>query len=165
MAQVFREVVAGVDATRPVTQIQPLQQYVDGQLTGVRQYATLLALFGAVAVVLAMVGTYGLMAHAVSVRVNEIGIRMALGASRRQVLWLILQRGMGLSAAGVLLGVLAALMFTNVLESYLWEITPTDPLTFTFVPSLLAAVSLAACYRAARRAMRIEPAVVIRQEG
>lgn len=163
LAQAFREAVAEVDPTRPVMRIQPLQQYVDGQLTGVRQYAILLGLFGAVAVALAIVGTYGLMAHAVSVRANEIGIRMALGANRRQVLWLILQRGMGLSAAGVLLGVLAALMFTNVLESYLWEITPTDPLTFTLVPTLLAAVSLAACYRAARRAMRIEPAVVIRQ--
>lgn len=162
--QAFREIVSQVDAARPVARMQPLQQYVDDQLGDVRQYVTLLALFGAVAVALAIVGTYGLMAHAVSVRSHEIGIRRALGASRRQVLWLILRRGLGLSAAGVLLGVLGGLIFTNVLESYLWEITPTDPLTFTVVPSLLAAVSLAACYRAARRAMGIDPALVMRQE-
>lgn len=112
---------------------------------------------------LATVGAYGLMAHAVSQRLPEIVIRMALGASRGHVLWLILRRGLLLSAAGVLLGLVGGAMFTNVLESYLWEVTATDPATFTIVPALLAAVSLGACYRAARGALRIEPAMVMRQ--
>jgi hypothetical protein len=161
---VFRDIVSEIDANLPVTNIQPLQGYVDEQLGGVRQYATLLGLFGAAAIALATVGAYGLMAHAVSVRLHEIGIRMALGASCGRVLWLVLHRGLVLSAAGVVLGLVGGVMFTKVLESYLWEVTPTDRLTFTVVPALLAAVSVAACYRAARRALQIDPALVIRHD-
>ena len=160
----FRDVVAEVDANVPVTRVQPLQRYVDEQLRGVRQYASLLGLFGAVAVGLATVGAYGLMAHAVNLRRDEIGIRMALGATQRRVLWLILRRGVALSAAGVVLGLVGGAMFTNVLENYLWEVTPTDRATFIVVPALLATVSLSACYRAARRALQIEPAAVIRHD-
>jgi putative ABC transport system permease protein len=114
-ASAFRDVVSEVDATVPVTSIKPLQRYVDEQLEGVRQYAILLGLFGAVAVALAIVGAYGLMAHAVSLRLHEIGIRMALGASRGRLLWLVLGRGLWLSVAGVLLGLVGGAMFTNVL--------------------------------------------------
>jgi predicted permease len=159
----FRDLISEIDANLPVARVQPLQRYVDEQLGGAQQYAALLGLFGAVAIALAILGAYGLMAHAVSLRVHEIGIRMALGAGRGRVLWLILRRGLGLSAAGVLLGLVAGAMFTNVLESYLWEVTPTDGLTFTVVPALLVAVSLGSCYRAARRALQIDPAAVIRR--
>ncbi|HUE87645.1 MAG TPA: ABC transporter permease [Vicinamibacterales bacterium] len=164
LAEAFRDVVAGVDPSRPVTRIQPLQRYVDDQLRGFRQYVILLGLFGTVAVVLAVVGTYGLMAHAVSLRFHEIGIRMALGSSRGRALWLILRRGVTLSAAGLVLGLAGGVVFTTTLESYLWEVTPTDLVTFSTIPSALAAVSLAACYLAARRALTIDPSVVIRQE-
>lgn len=160
----FRDIVSEIDPNLAVTGIQPLQRYVDEQLGGVRQYATLLGLFGAVAMALATVGAYGLMAHAVSLRLHEIVIRMALGATRGHVLWLILRRGLSLSAAGVVLGLVGGAMFTNVLESYLWEVTPTDPVTFTVVPAMLAAVSIGACYRAARHALRIESAAVIRHD-
>jgi putative ABC transport system permease protein len=160
----FRDIVSEIDPNLSVTNIQPLQRYVDEQLGGMRQYATLLGLFGAVAIALATVGAYGLMAHAVSLRLREIGIRMALGASRGRVMWLILRRGLALSAAGLLLGLVGGAMLTNVLESYLWEVTPTDRVTFTAVPALLAAISLGAGYRAARRALQIEPAVVIRHD-
>lgn len=160
----FRDIVSEIDPNLPVTRVQPLQQYVAEQLKGVRQYATLLGLFGAVAVGLATVGAYGLMAHTVNLRRDEIGIRVALGATRSRVLWLILRRGLALSAAGAVLGLVGGAMFTNVLESYLWEVTPTDRATFTLVPALLAAVSAGACYRAARRALQIEPAAVIRHD-
>jgi putative ABC transport system permease protein len=160
----FRDIVSEVDTNLPVTNIQPLQRYVDEQLGGVRQYAALLGVFGVVAVALATVGAYGLMAHAVSLRLSEIGIRMALGATNGRVLWLILRRGLALSATGVLLGLVGGAMFTNVLATYLWEVTPTDRATFTVVPALLAAVSLGACYCAARRALLVEPAVAIRSD-
>ena len=163
-ASAFRPIVGEVDPHLPVTAIQPLQQYVDEQLGGVRQYASLLGLFGALAVALAIVGAYGLMTHAVSLRAPEIAVRMALGAPRSRVLWLILRRGLWLSAAGILLGLVGGLMFTSVLEAYLWEVSPTDRATFTLVPALLAGVSLVACYRAASRALQIEPAAVIRHD-
>ena len=164
LAEAFRGVVAGVDPTRPVTRIQPLQQYVDDQLAGFRQYVILLGLFGIVAVVLAIVGTNGLMAHAVSLRHHEIGIRMALGSSRGRALWLILRRGVVLLAAGLLLGLAGGIVFTTTLESYLWEVTPTDLVSFGIIPSILAVLSLVACYLAARRALTIDPATVIRQQ-
>jgi putative ABC transport system permease protein len=164
LAETFRSIVAGVDRSRAVTRIQPLQHLVDDQLRGLRQYVALLALFGSVAVLLAVSGIYGLMAHAVRLRFHEIGIRMALGSSRGRVLRLILRRGVALSAAGILLGVGGGLVFTTTLESYLWEVTPTDAVTFATIPSALAAVAVAACYLAARPALRIDPSEVIRQE-
>ena len=164
LAEAFRSIVAGVDRSRALTRIQPLQHLVDDQLRGLRQYVILLALFGTVAVLLAVSGIYGLMAHAVRLRFHEIGIRMALGSSRGRVLRLILGRGVALSAAGVLLGVAGGVVFTTTLESYLWEVTPTDAVTFGTIPSALAAVAVLACYLAARPALRIDPAVVIRQD-
>lgn len=163
-AEIFRQVVGHVEPLRPVTRVQPLQEYVDGQLSGFRLYVILLGLFGTVAVGLAMVGTFGLMAHSVNLRVQEIGIRLALGAGRGRVLWLIMRRGLGISIAGILVGLVGGLMFSGVLESYLWEVTVTDPLTYTIVPGALAVVSLLACYLASRRALQIDPAAVIRQE-
>ena len=149
---------------KPVIHVQPLQHYVDDQLVGFRQYVILLGLFGTAAMALAVVGTYGLMAHSVSLRRQEIGIRLALGASRGQALWLIMRRGLVLSVTGVALGLVGGLMFSGVLESYLWEVTLTDPVTFTLAPTMLLAVCLAACYLAARRALAIDPVVAIRQE-
>jgi hypothetical protein len=163
-AEAFRDIVAAVDPTRPVTRIQLLQRYVDDQFVGLRQYAILLGLFGMVAVVLAIVGTKGLMAHTVSLRHHEIGIRIALGSSRPRTLWLILRRGIVLAASGLLLGVAGGLVFTTTLESYLWEVTPADPATFSIIPSMLAGVAVAACYLAARRALTVDPAVAIRQQ-
>jgi predicted permease len=163
LAEPFRDVVGDVAPTRPLTRFQPLQQYVDDQLRGFRQYVILLGLFGTVAVVLATVGTYGLMTHAVSLRLHEIGIRLALGSSRGRALWLILRRGVALTATGIVLGLAGGFVFTTTLQSFLWEVTPTEPLTFSAIPSLLAVVSLGACYLAARRALKVDPAGVIRQ--
>jgi putative ABC transport system permease protein len=160
----FREVVAAIDPTEPVTDIQPLERYVSDQLGGFRQYAMLLALFGTVAVTLAVVGAYGLMAHTVNHRIHEIGIRMALGSTGGQALLLILRRGIVLTVAGLVIGTGAALTVTRLLESFLWEVTPTNPFTFSIVPSSMAAMCLLACYTAARRALTIDPAAAIRED-
>jgi len=160
----FREIAAEIDPTEPVTDIKPLAQYVAEQLGGFRQYAMLLALFGIVAVTLAVVGTYGLMAHTVSQRVREIGIRIALGATRGQARLLLLRRGIVLTAAGLVIGTGAALAATQVLDSFLWEVTPADPVTFSVGLAALAAVCLLACATAAGRALKIDPAVAIREE-
>jgi putative ABC transport system permease protein len=163
LGEAFRGVVGAVDPDTPVVAIQPLQRYVEGQLGDFMPYVLLLGVFGAVAVVLAVVGTYGLVAHAVSLRVQEIGIRLALGATPRQALGLILRRGIVLSAAGLLLGLAGALVLTKLLESFLWEVTPTDPATYGVVAIALAAASTAASYSGARRALAIEPAAALSQ--
>jgi putative ABC transport system permease protein len=123
----------------------------------------LLGAFGAAAAVLALVGTFGLMAHAVRLRTAEIGIRMALGASPSQALSLLLRRGLALSGLGLALGIAGALALTRVLESFLWEVTTADPATFVAVPLALGGAAALACYTAARRALSIDPAAALRQ--
>jgi putative ABC transport system permease protein len=161
---VLSALVEQVVPHRPVTRMLPLQRYVDDQLDGYRQYVALLALFGVAAVALAIVGAYGLISHTVGLRRHELAVRMALGATRGQVLWLILRRGLTLSMAGLLPGVVGGLMFSGVLEGYLWEVTVTDPVTFTVVPSLLFAVVLGAAGLAGRPVLDIEPARALRDE-
>jgi putative ABC transport system permease protein len=165
LPQAFRGVVSRVAPMAPIVAVKPLEQYVTDQLEGFRQYTILLALFGGLALGLAILGAYGLMAHAVSQRVHEIGVRMALGATHGQALWMILRRGIVVTAAGLVIGAAAALGVTHVLEGYLWEVTATDPLTFAGVAILLATVSMVSSYAAARRALSIDPAAALREEA
>jgi ABC-type antimicrobial peptide transport system permease subunit len=129
-----------------------------------RFQAWLLSLFGIVALVLAAVGLYGVLAYAVSQRTHEIGIRMALGAQKRNVLSLVIRHGMRLALIGVCLGAAAAIALTRVLASLLYEVAPTDPLTFASVAFLLLAVAWLACWLPARRAARIDPMEALRCE-
>ena len=124
----------------------------------------MLGVFGALAVILALVGIYGIMAHSVSQRTNEIGIRMALGAGSRQVLRLILRRGILLIGIGLTIGFGASIGLTQLISSQLWGVQATDPLTFALVILGLGAVALLACYVPARRALRVDPAVALRIE-
>jgi len=163
-ADAFRRAVADVDPSRPVTAVQPLDAYVSAQLEGFVPYVLLLGVFGAAAAVLALVGTFGLAAHAVRLRTREIGIRMALGASPAQALRLILRRALVLSALGLVLGIAVALAVTRMLESVLWEVTAADPLTFLVAALALGAASAAACYTAARRTLSIDQAAALRHE-
>ena len=124
----------------------------------------LLGLFAALALILAAVGIYGAMAHAVNQRRHEIGIRTALGAQRGDVLRLVLSDGAKIVLFGIASGIAGALALTRLMASLLFEVKPTDPMTFASVATLLALVALAACYIPARRAMRVGPMVALRYE-
>ena len=160
----LRAAIAGVDRTAPVFNIKTVEEYQAMQLQPQKQYMTLLGIFSGIAVILAMVGVYGLMAYAVRQRTQEIGIRMALGAGQGNVLWFILRRGLLLVVLGTAFGLAAALALTRFLQVFLWGVTPTDPLTFLLVIAALAAAALLACYLPARRASQIDPMIALRYE-
>jgi putative ABC transport system permease protein len=124
----------------------------------------LLTIFGAIALLLAAIGIYGLMSYSVEQGTHEIGVRLALGAARRDILTLIVGRGMRLAAIGVVVGALAAAGATRVLSRMLFGVRPTDPVTYAFVIGALAVIAFVACYLPARRAMRLDPIIAMRQE-
>jgi len=124
----------------------------------------LLLLFAIAATLIATCGIYGLMAYAVTQRRHEIGVRMALGAERRDVLWLVLTRALRIVVAGVIAGIAGAVGVTRVLQRFLFGVTPTDPIAFTVVTLLLIAVGLMAAWLPARRATRIDPCAALRAE-
>jgi putative ABC transport system permease protein len=137
---------------------------IDGAL-GARKFTMrLLASFAILAVILATIGVYGVMSYAVARRTQEMGIRMALGARRNQVVGMVLRQGMRTIVIALVIGIGASFAATRVLETQLFGVGRTDPLTFAAVPLLLALVALAACYLPARRASRVDPVVALRAE-
>jgi putative ABC transport system permease protein len=153
-----------VDRQIPVSDIQSMDGMMAVSLAQQRFNMLLLGLFAALALVLAAVGIYGLMAYAVSQRTHEIGLRVAVGAQQRDVLALVVRDGAKLAFLGIAIGIVAALGLTRMMASLLFEVTPTDPTTFAAVAILLAAVALVACYIPARRATRVDPMVALRYE-
>jgi ABC-type antimicrobial peptide transport system permease subunit len=125
---------------------------------------SLTGLFAGMALLLATVGLYGVMSHFVTQRTQEMGIRMAIGASRANIIILVLQRGMILVVLGLGIGLLAAWGLTRWMGSQLYKVGPTDPLVFTAVPVILILVSILACYLPARRATKVDPMVALRYE-
>src|SRR5579872_4811208 len=160
----LRAAVAEVDRNVPIFNLKTVDEYVAEQLWQPRQTTILLGIFSGIAVVLAMAGVYGIIAYAVRQRTPEIGIRMALGASSRDVLRLVMAQGLLLVAAGVGVGVAAALALTRFLQSLLWGVTGTDSLTYAVVILALVTVATLACYLPARRALQIEPTSALRSE-
>ena len=124
----------------------------------------LLTIFAGLAVCLAIAGVYGVMAYLVGQRTNEIGLRMALGASSSDVMWLVLRQGMAFAGIGLALGVIGAVAATRLLTSMLFEVEPSDPMTYVSVAVLLGAVVLLACYIPALRATKVDPMVALRYE-
>ncbi len=159
-----RNEVQSLEKNLPVTNVRPMTETIGNSLYAARMGALLLGIFGALALLLAAVGLYGVMSYVVSRRTRELGIRMALGAQSSDVFKLVLREGMMLVAIGVALGLMAAVSVTRLLASFLYGISTTDGLTFVSIPLVLAIVALAACYIPARRAMKVDPMVALRYE-
>src|SRR5215217_4154265 len=160
----IREQVLAVDPNQPVYDVKTMDERVAVTLETRRFAVVLLSVFGALALILAAIGLYGVLAFAVSQRTREIGIHMALGARARDVLLMVIRQGMSLVIIGVVLGVAGAFALTRLMRSLLFEVGPTDSLTFVLVSLLLAAVGLVACYVPARRATKVDPLVALRYE-
>jgi predicted permease len=159
-----RQIVRAVDPNAGIDALIPVEQLVSTSVARPRFYAVLLAVFAGVAGCLAAIGIYGVLAYAVVQRTQEIGIRMALGAQRAQVLALVLRNGLILTAIGIVLGLAGAAAGTRVLEGMLFGITPLDGRTFAAVSVLFAVVALLASYVPARRATKVNPMVALRNE-
>jgi putative ABC transport system permease protein len=159
-----RSQVLQVDAGQPIANVRTLEQFLSEVSAQPRFNTTLLGVFALLALGLATVGVYGVVSYTVAQRTRELGIRVALGAQRRDILRLVLGHGLLLVLAGVGLGVAAAFMLTRFLSSLLFGVAATDPLTFVLTPLLLAAVALAASFIPARRATRVDPLVALRYE-
>jgi predicted permease len=164
MENAIRQQIRMVDADQGISKIEELQQMVSDSMARPRLEATVLTLFGVIALGLASVGLYGLIAFSVAQRAREIGIRMALGSSRSGVFRMILGDGLRLTLIGGAVGLVAILGLTRFLRSLLFEVQPLDPVTLAAVVAILAIVSLLACYVPARRAMKADPAAVLREE-
>jgi putative ABC transport system permease protein len=159
-----QQAIHSIDATQPISRIMPLESYVGLSVQGRRFALILIGAFAAIALALSVVGIYGVTAYSVAQRTREIGIRIALGAQRGELLGLLLRQGMLLVACGVITGVIVSVALTRFLSTLLFDVQPTDPLTFASVVLLLVAVSAAACFLPARRAMRVDPVVALRYE-
>jgi putative ABC transport system permease protein len=164
LASAVRGQIWSVDKNQPIEDIRTMDDRIAAYAGPRRFYALLLGIFAAIAVVLAVIGVYGVISYSVSQRQHEVGIRMALGAGQRHVLALVLRQGVVLAVVGIGIGVAGALVATPTLSSLLYGVRPTDPITFAGVSVLLAGVVLAACYVPARRAARLDPLVALRWE-
>ena len=156
--------VQQIDPEAGLFNVAPMAQIVANSTSRPRLYATLLGLFAVVAAALAAIGIYGVIAHAVAQRTREIGIRMALGAPRAQVIGLMLGQSLALTTAGILIGIAGAAALTRYLEGMLFGLTPLDPTTWIGVSMLFAIVAAIAAYLPARRAATVDPLRALRAE-
>jgi len=159
-----RSQVREVDSDLPVTRMIPMTDVISRSVWQPRLYTVLFGAFAAVALILAIVGIYGVMSYAVTQRTREIGLRMALGAQKSDVLKLVVGHGVIVTAAGLGVGLLAAFGLTRLMSTLLFSVTTTDPITFVAVSLLLALVALGACLVPARRAAKVDPMIALRYE-
>jgi predicted permease len=159
-----RQAIRQIDSKVPVLGLTTLAEQVSESLAQQRMVARISTVFGLVALLLACIGLYGVMTYTVARRTGEIGIRMALGAQRAQVLWIVLREALGLAAIGITIGVPLAIVFARLISTQLYGISPADPLTIVGSIILLSGIALMASYLPARRATRIHPMAALRQE-
>jgi ABC-type antimicrobial peptide transport system permease subunit len=158
----IQRIVRSVDPDQPVRLARTMTDLIGLTVGDRRQQTTLLVVFGALALVIASLGLYGLLAQTVSARGREIGIRMALGATWRNVMRMVMSHGIALTGAGVGVGAVLAWSVTRAMDTLLYGVGADDPLTFTIVAGLLAAVSVVACAIPAVRAARVDPMLALR---
>jgi predicted permease len=163
LAEPIRRVVHDLDPNLPVVKLESMDDVFGESVARPEFLTTLLGVFAALALVLAAVGTYGILSYLVSERTQEIGIRMTLGADRGSILRHFLARGLQLAGAGLVLGMFAAVLLTSLLRALLFNVSPTDPMTLALVGGVMAVVAAAACLVPAWRATRVDPIVVLRQ--
>jgi putative ABC transport system permease protein len=162
-AQIQKEFLA-VDAQLPMSRIRTMEQVVSNSIARQNFNMLLLTIFGAIALLLAAIGIYGLMSYSVEQATHDIGVRMALGAARGDILSLVVARGMKLAGIGLAVGIAAAFAAARLLSRMLFGVEPTDPVTYLAVAVSLGIVAFFACYVPARRAMRIDPLIALRSE-
>jgi putative ABC transport system permease protein len=164
LAPAMRKAMADVDRTQPIFGLTTLERALADSIAPRRFNLMLLGTFATSALLLALIGIYGVIAFAVAQRTHEIGVRMALGAQQHEVVGMVMRQGMAIASAGIVLGILAALAVTRVLASLLYEVAPTDPATFASVAGLLVVTALAACGVPALKAAVVDPIVALRCE-
>src|SRR4029453_18116822 len=164
LAGAIRQQVAQVDSNQPGASIQTMRTRVDASLAQRRMQMNVLGLFAGMAILIAVLGIYGVMSYNVAQRAREIGIRLALGAARGDVIAVVMRQGMTMVGAGLVMGLAASAAITRVLRSLLFGVSPTDPLVFASIAVMLVATAAAAIYLPARRASRLDPVRMLRSE-
>ena len=164
VAPSLRTLLSSVDRTLPLFDVKPLDAVLADSIAPRRLTLLLLGTFAAAALLLVIVGIYGLVSYAVAQRTQEIGIRIALGATRRQVVMMVVTQGMAITIGGIALGLAAAILSTRLMTALLYEVTPTDLATFVVAAITILGTALAACCAPAIKASLVDPLVALRYE-
>jgi ABC-type antimicrobial peptide transport system permease subunit len=159
-----RDELRAIDPSLPVSDVKTMSDQIGSALSAMSLASTLVGVFGVVALLLASIGLYGVMAYAVARRTREIGIRMALGAQVGDVLRMIIRQGMILTVVGIGIGLAGAYALTRTVSSLLYGVSPTDPAVFAIIGVVLVGVALGACFIPARRASKVDPMIALRYE-
>jgi predicted permease len=164
LAPGIRQAVGAMDPTLPIVQLRTMEEVVGASVTRQRFLSLLLGIFAVVALTLAAIGTYGILAYMVTERHREIGIRMALGAGSGRVVGLVMKQGLAIAAVGIVVGIAGAAAMSRLLASLLYGVSPSDPVTYGAVAGLIAIVAVVACVVPTRRATRVDPLEAIRAD-